>query len=493
MNPAIPFTSQDALRELAARARAELEKRRATPEFKAGVVKQLRAGAFDKQLKVLDDPSRRIAVCCSRRAGKSELAAIMIAIELINAGHNEYCLFAARTLTRARQIIWAILEKINDDYGLGWHMTAHHGAITTTSGAAFFLLGVDDRNSIEKVRGSKYRLAICDEASTYEELLKPLIDDCIGPGTMDFDPTGRIIICGTPGYSLAGYWYSLATGQVPGWSHHYWTLLENPYMPNPQKILAEERERQGWDENEPTYRREYLGQWIADESALVYSAIEGRNTVTLDAMPQPPAGKTWEQWIREEWSVTVAADIGFVDAFAVVALGSPPHSKDCYFLECQTQSGLRADEQAAYIQSFRDKYAPERTVMDVGGAGKLVHGEFNSRYGHLAGGPAAPALKTEKNAAIGMMCTDLRIGRIKALIPGALALFKEWSTLTWSDDEKTKVSKHQANHCSDAGLYAWRAHRAYLAKALPGEKTDEEKEQQAREDRLKRAAKGRRR
>jgi hypothetical protein len=488
---AVPYTAEDAKRELARRAKEELEKRRATPAFKAGVVRAIRAELFDRQLRVLDDPSPRIALLCSRRAGKSELAARMIAISLLESGHNVYTMFAARTLARARQIIFPLLEKMNDDYGLGWQMSAHLGQIATPDGAVFILLGVDDAVSIEKVRGSKYRLAVCDEAATYEALLERLVVDCLEPGTIDLKPRGRIVLAGTPSYAQAGYWFTVATGQKSGWSTHRWTLQDNPHIPDVGAALASIREANGWDESDPTYRREYLGQFVADESTLVYAVAEGRNTCYLPDLPQPPPGKTWDQWVREDWSVTVAADIGYVDAFAVIALGSPPHSKDMYALETATEVGLRAEQQAEYIQRFREKYRPERTVIDAGGQGKLVHGEFNQRFGKAAGGPAVAAQKMGKNEAIGMFNSDMRIGRIRALLPGALALYREWCELVWADTEKQRVNKHQSrNHVADACLYAWRAHRAYLAKAAPAEKTAEQLELEAQTARLK-AAKGR--
>lgn len=488
----VPFTAEDAKRELARRAKAELEKRRSTPGFKEGVIAALRAEMFDRQLAVLDDPSPRIALCCSRRAGKSELAARMLAITLLRSGHNVYTMFAARTLARARQIIWPILAKINDDYGLGWRLSEHIGQIVTPDGAVFILLGVDDAVSIEKTRGSKYALAVMDEASTYEALLERLIVDCVEPGTIDLNPRGRILVTGTPGYAQSGFWFDVATGKRPGWQHHFWTLSDNPHIPNVAEALRSIREGNGWSEIDPTYRREYRGEWVADSTTLVYQVERDRNTVDLVGLPACPAGKTWEQWVREDWTVTVGADIGYSDDFAVVALGSPPHSKDCYFLECAAQARLRAEEQAAYIQTFREKYRPARTVIDAGGAGKLVLTEFNSRYAGTMGGAAAPAQKLGKVEAIGLMNSDLRVGRIRALLPGAKGLYEEWAQLVWTDEERTKVGKHQADHRSDAALYAWRAHRAYLAQGLPPEKTPEQIEMEATERRMRAARQSRR-
>lgn len=483
------FTAMEAQRELQRRAQIELAKRRELPDFKANVVAQLRADLFELQRDVLDDKSSLVALCCSRRAGKSELAARMIAIALLLAKHNEYVLFAAQTLMRARQIIWALLEKINDDYCLGWTMSAHIGQIVTPDGAVFMLLGVTDANSVEKVRGSKYRLAILDETSTYEDLLERLIIDCLLPGTLDFSPRGRIVLAGTPGYSKTGYWFEVASGLKRGWSHYHWTLFDNPMIQDIEEKLKQVREEEGLSEDDPKYKREFLGLWVADESILVYAATEQRNAVKV--LPNAPVGKTLEQWVREEWLVTCALDVGFTDKCAVVALGSPPHSTDIYVLETFSEAGLRADQQAAKLKEFREKYRAQRTVIDVGGQGKLAQVEFNQRYGKLAGGMALPAKKMNKVEAIGMFNTDMRLGRVKALLPSAADVFREWGELPWADEDRTKIHPAYDNHASDATLYAWREHRAFLARPAAQPKTAEQLEEER--DELSRQASRKRR
>lgn len=485
----MPITAVDAKAELARRARIELERRRGRPDFKAAVVAALRAELFPQQLAVIDDPSPLIALCCSRRAGKSEMAARMIAIALIQCGHNEACLFAARTLMRARQVIWPLLAKINDTYGLGWRMSEHVGMIVTPDGGVFMLLGCDDSNAIEKVRGSKYRVAFADEAATYEHLLERLVVDCLEPGCLDFDPPGRIILAGTPGYSRAGFWFEAATGAKPGWKSYYWTIFDNPMLKNIPEKLKAVREAHEWSEDDPTYRREYLGHWVADDSTLVYSVAEKRNSCQLSDLPAPPYGLSFEAWVRDEWLVTVAADVGYTDAFAVCAIGSPPGCKEMYVLEVQTQTGLRAEEQAMRMHEFRQKYRPARTVVDAGGQGKLVHQEFNHRYGKLAGGPAMPARKMGKVEAIGMMNSDLRAGKVKAVLPAAAPVFKEWCELPWATDAKDKVHPAYDNHASDAVFYAWREHCSFMTKPLPAKKTAEDIEREGVERRMAEARK----
>lgn len=468
------FSALQAKQELSRRAKEELQSRCTLPEFKASVIAQLKADLFKKQRTVLQDKSPLLSLCCSRRAGKSELAARMIAIALTESGHNDVVLFCAQTLQRARQIMWPILEKMNTDMGLGWTMSAHIGQVVTRDGAMLMLLGVTDNQSIEKVRGSRYRLAFVDESSTFEHLLERLVVDCLLPGTLDFTPRGKIVLAGTPGYSRVGYWWQVATGLKKGWSHHAWTLFDNPMIENIEEKLKQVREEEGLSEEDPKYKREFLGLWTADESVLVYVATEARNTVKV--LPNAPANLSLEQWIRDEWLVTCALDVGFTDKCAVAAIGSPPGSTDVYVLETFSQAKLRADEQALKLKEFRDKYRAQRTVIDVGGQGKLVHGEFNQRYGKMAGGAAMPAKKMNKVEAIGLFNTDMRLGRIKALMPSAGDVYSEWCNLPWADDARTKVHPAYDNHASDACLYAWREHRAFLAKPLPVSKTAAEQE-----------------
>lgn len=446
------YSQREIQKELKRRAQEELIKRRVDdPEgYKLEVQKALRAELFEQQVKVLDDPSRRISLCCSRRAGKSELAARMIAMSLISSQRNEFTLFSARTMTRAKQIIWDPLSRINDQYQLGWRMQAHIGEVKTPDGAMFMLLGVDDAIAAEKVRGSKYRLAICDEASTYEEHLDVLITDCISPGCLDFDPPGKIVIAGTPGRVRKGYWFDVACGNKPAYSNHHWTLRQNPHIKNAEVTLAEERLANGWTENDPVYLREYEGIWAADETSLVYAYQPGRNDVWR--LPEPPEGMSSDQWIREQWLTTVAADIGYKDDFSVVCLGSPPHSTDIYVLHAEREGNMLVGAQAERIKGVRDKYKPNRTAIDAGGMGKLTFEEYTQRYGKLQGGRTIRAEKHNKIDAIGLMNSDLRSGTLKVLQPQCKSLTEEWRTLPWQDEDREKEHRGFANHtCFVAG------------------------------------------
>ncbi len=493
-------TPERARAELDRRVRAELERRRdKEPElFRAAVKVAIRAELFQRQCDVIDDPGRRIAWCCSRRAGKTEGAVRMLALSLLDSGEEEFTVFGARTLGIARDLVWRRLIRLNERYSLGWRTNESRAEISTQTGAEFRLFGVDDAASIEKVRGKKYRLVFCDESSTYEGNLKKLIQECFSPGTMDFRPRGRIVVAGTPGYVCEGFWWDIAArpveeGGLESWSRKGWTLRDNPHIKDVEAAVAEECRDNGWTDADPAKLRELDGRWIADGDALVYAYDAKRNSCA--ALPEPPKGIALAAWIRESWQTTIGADIGYTDDFALVVLGSPPHSKVTYVLYAFKQAGLLAGQQADLIHEARKRFKPARTVIDAGGQGKLPLEEFNARYGSTAGGPARAAEKHGKVEAIGLLNSELRyladdgLGTLRVLQPDAECLSSEWMRLPWENERRDKESTRFPRHASDAALYAFRAHRAYRAKPAPStEKTPEQIEQELIEKRMKRIA-----
>lgn len=499
---AVAARARAARDELARRALAEIERRRGSAEYRAFVEATIRSELFGLQLAVLDDPSSRISWCCSRRAGKTEGAVRMLALALEAAGEDEYVVFGARTLGIARDLAWKKLVRLGKRLHLGWNVNQANHEITTARGAEFRLFGVDDSASVEKVRGKKYRLVICDEASTYQEHIEKLLRDCFSPGTKDFDPPGRIIVAGTPGYVCAGFWHDISwlteenaqTNQqralTRSWKRHAWILDVNPHIPNVTEALREEREAWGLTEDDPVYLREYRGQWINDGASLVYAYDQQRNAIT--ELPEPPRGKALDQWIREDWLVTLGADIGYVDDFALVVLGSPPNSRDVYALYAFKQAGMLTGAQADMIHEARKRFRPSRTVVDTGGQGKLSLEEFNARYATAAGGSAMAAEKQGKVEAIGLMNSNLRIprdqpelGRFFVYTPEAFALAEEWMHLPWANKDKAGEHKAFPKHASDAALYCWRAHRGFKQPDKQPEPTDAEREQQRREERMR--------
>lgn len=446
--------------------------------------KAIKRELHSAQRRALKDKARFIAMLCSRRAGKTELCARMIALALLDSGVNEWVVFAARTASIARDLIWVHLEQLNIRHGLGWEMHENLGTIKTPTGAQFRLLGVDKRKEVQKIRGYKLRLIILDEASTYQEHLEELIRDCAEPALTDL--RGRLVLSGTPGVVCEGYWFEASTGLKPKFSVHAWTVRENPLFPRDvEEMLREVREENGWSEDDPTYRREYLGEWVEDTSALVYKFVRARNT--CDELP--------EEFDPSTWLCTLGIDFGMTDECAWVVLGTPKHSKQVFVLHAEKESELLPDEAAAKTAALVKRFKPVRLVGDGGGIGKPYVAEFNRRWAHDAGISVSLAEKIDKVGAISLLNGDLRAGeardaRIKLLLPAAEELAREIQHLPWLDAAHTKENPSFPNHCADAFLYAWRAHTSFWNRPKKKEPTRAEKEAAERKERAKRAREG---
>jgi hypothetical protein len=127
-------------------------------------------------------------------------------------------------------------------------------------------MGADQANWKERLRGVKLSRAVIDEAGAFRSDLKSLIDDVLTPTLMDLN--GDLMMVGTPGPITNGYFYDVTEKGLYGYSTHRWSVLDNPHLPNARQFIEEIKERNGWSDTNPTYLREWCGQWVQDADAL---------------------------------------------------------------------------------------------------------------------------------------------------------------------------------------------------------------------------------
>jgi hypothetical protein len=469
---------------VADRARAQLIHMRSTRAFKEAVQERIiELGVKDTPLlepqrQVLLDEARYQTWCCSRRAGKSELSERLIAATLEECGPGEWVCYGARTLGIAKDIIWNDLCAINERYMLGWNINHSDLSITTMRGGRFRLFGVDDRKSVDKVRGKKYRLVICDEASTYQEHLKRLIEEAFLAGMTDL--RGRIILAGTPGYVKAGYWYEASQGKLKGWSNHHWTIFDNTYIPDVAAELAAIRDRFGWDEQHPTYLCEYLGIWADNSTLLVVDYNDERNAIY-----------TLPEGYSKVWRHVIAVDYGFNDAAAWYVLAVDPHSGNRFVVKYVAKAGLVGDEPVDIMRTLVEEFETTYAVSDPSGGGKTFYETFNAKHGRAMGCVIRSANKTDLLGSIRLFNAELRTGRLKFYMPEAAEAVQELRPLMWKDELKQKIidTPPFKLEALDAGRYALLETISWSATAKPPEVDPVwAQEEAARQERAKRAA-----
>lgn len=390
----------------------------------------------------VEDRAKKKAAVCSRRAGKTEGVAAWL-LQGAEASPGALSVYIALTRNNARLILWRTLEDINrrHDAKLWFREIDGQLMVQHSNGHRIWLAGCKDSSEVDKFRGMKYRRAAVDEAASYGSYLRTLIDDVLEPALLDHD--GELVLVGTPGAQPAGLFYEATTGDGgPRWSTHSWTVLDNPYIPHAAEWLEQKKAANNWDDQHPTYQREWLGRWVRDDGAIIYPYDAAKNAYT-----ELPDGK---------YRRVLGIDLGYDDSTAFVLCCYRQGHPEIYIERSWKRSGMIPSAIAAHIEQIRREHRPGAIVCDTGGLGKGYVEEFKQRYGL----PVEPAKKQHKLAYMEMMRGDLRSGTLRVDPFRNRELLDEWALLPFNEDRSGEDERFE-NHLSDAALYAWREARAY--------------------------------
>lgn len=391
---------------------------------------------FDKQLAFINDKARFKTAVCSRRAGKTiACAADLLITALSMPGDVAYITLSRRN---AKRIIWRELIKLNKEYALGGKADNTELTITFPNGNVIHVSGAKDEAEIDRFRGVSLRKVYIDEAQSFRPYIRELIEDVIEPALTDY--YGTLVLIGTPGPIPAGFFYDIS--QAPTWSHHAWTMQDNPHIKlksgkDPLEIIKELAERRGLSVNSPSILREYFGQWVKDADSLVYHFDPSKNIF-------------YE--LPNDMRYVFGVDIGWKDADAIAVLGYSESQRKVYLVEEYIRSKNDITSLVAQIKSLKDKYDPVKIVMDAGALGRKIQEEIRIRHSLSV----EAAEKTRKSEFIALFNDDLRTGRFQA---PKQSRFEEDSYLVqwdYSNPERPIVSSNYHTDIGDAVLYAWR-------------------------------------
>jgi hypothetical protein len=407
---------------------------------KRGAIFDYKAISFPEQYAFIQDDSRFVSALCTRRAGKTE----GIAIKMIKKGlkhKNTIIPYFALTRSSAKDIMWSKLMEVVDKIGVKGDPVESSLEYKLPTGSIIKLFGADMKNFIPRVRGIKTPLACVDEAGAFGSHLGELVDDILFPATADY-VDGQIVITGTPGRVPFGYFYDVTGQGKYNFSQHKWSVLNNPFMPDAKRLIEEIKKNKGWSDDNPTYRREWLGEWVTDIEALVFKYDHIKNH--YDALPES----------RGQWHYVIGIDIGFNDADAISVIGWQDIDKVAYLVEEEVERGRDITSLAESVAKFIDKYDPDKVVMDTGGLGRKISEELNRRFSL----PIIAAEKTRKFEYIELINDALKNGKLMAKNTSHFASDcqkLEWETENTRPDKRIISDRFHSDIC-DSVIYSWK-------------------------------------
>lgn len=398
--------------------------------------------AFESQNNFILDNTRFIVAQCSRRAGKSNGLAIRF-FRTMESHPRSRSVYLSLTRESAFEIMWPALIDIDDRFKLGCTFTESKLLITHPNGSQLKLFGADQKNFAKRLKGKKHPAIAIDEAQDFGSHLQSLVDDVLTPCMTDYSDAW-LALTGTPGPIPAGYWYQVSHERKYGFSWHGWTLLDNPYLPDPQGFITDLKERREWDDTHPTLQREWYNQWVLDLESL------------------------WIRYVKEKchylylpdanWNYLLGVDLGYEDADALAVLAYSDVGPTTYLVDEVVIPHQGLTELVNEINKIRERYDISKIVCDEGGLGKKMAEEIRRQHKI----PIHPADKKRKQETVTFLNDAMRKGYFKAK---GDSRFARDSQNIQIDREKTTEDKYKLkgphSDIIDAVIYAFKESPAY--------------------------------
>ncbi len=399
---------------------------------------------FEEQLALANDPAKFATAVCSVRAGKTiACAADLIHTAITHPGTVGLYITLARS--SAKRIVWPELHNINRNYQLNGIANESDLSFKFPNGSIIYCSGASDATEIEKFRGlSNVILAYLDESQAFRAHIKELVEEILIKRLYDTD--GRLRMIGTPGPIPGGYFY--LASQSPAWSHHAWTLHNNPWIQKKsgksvQDLIQQDCDRKGVTLDDPSIQRECFGRWVLDTNSLLLEYNPERNH--YGALP------------IGTYTYVLGMDFGFEDADSFSVIGWLEGSPNTYLIEEVIAPKQTYEQMVQNFDGLYRKYPFSRIMADPGGGGKKLIESLKQRYPI----PLTVADKLGKIANYGLLNNALRTGRFFAKRDSRFA--QDCNLLERDRDkstpERTVVKGH--SDAVDSTLYAFRESPAY--------------------------------
>lgn len=355
---------------------------------------------FQEQRDVLVEinHSKKILVCCSRRAGKSYFCAgAIVKSALKNPGSR--IIYINLTFKNAVKQIWDNIIKASEETGLQIDKSSKNdGEIEWVNGSSLRIKGNSNNAEADTLRGeSKVSLVVIDEAF-HQKNMEYAINEVIMPFLADLGDKATILCTGTPPRIPHTYMEKLWSNDKT-WRHYHWTAENNPHIPDFEKFIEEVCKAKGLTKDAPFIQREYYGVIGAyDTEAMVF-----KNYQTYTELPTSFTANR----------IAIGCDWGFSDYNSIITVAYNTQSGEAYVIEEKkfnkaTVSEIITEVKRSY-EAAKNRFGIDDIQILCDTNEQSITYELYANQ-HL---PAYNAYKYDKASAIAQLSDWLRSGKIK--------------------------------------------------------------------------------
>lgn len=355
---------------------------------------------FQEQRDVLVEinHSKKILVCCSRRAGKSYFCAgAIVKSALKNPGSR--IIYINLTFKNAVKQIWDNVIKASEAVGLQIDKSSKNdGEIEWVNGSSLRIKGNSNNAEADTLRGeSKVSLVVIDEAF-HQKNMEYAINEVIMPFLADLGDKATILCTGTPPRIPHTYMEKLWSNDKT-WRHYHWTAENNPHIPDFEKFIEEVCKAKGLTKDAPFIQREYYGVIGAyDTEAMVFKNYQKYTEL--------PTSFTANR-------IAIGCDWGFSDYNSIITVAYNTQSGEAYVIEEKkfnkaTVSEIITEVKRSY-ETAKNRFGIDDIQILCDTNEQSITYELYANQ-HL---PAYNAYKYDKASAIAQLSDWLRSGKIK--------------------------------------------------------------------------------
>lgn len=388
---------------------------------------RLQKRLFKRQKEVYNDfVDPKIAVMCSRRAGKTENNADMICRTA--AIPNSPILYINLTFDNAiRQMYNRVITEAKRAELPIEKESKSAGFIQFANGSSVLFKGNKDKAEADKMQGDKYRLVIIDEAQSQCNMTY-LVDTIIRPMLADYADS-QLILTGTPPRRKGTFFE--AAFKNNRWTQYSWSMFENPYVPDPELTIQEICKEKGIERDSAFIQREFYGKIAYDTEAQVFKGYKIY------------AGKVPQDFIPDH--IYTGVDFGYADFNGVVTLAANVTQKKAYVIYERKFNKATVTQ---IIDTIREGFENGKRFLlernpnaDLSNCGiytdtneKSITYELSQTYGL----PAYCAYKYDRAMATEQLADYCRTGRIN--IPDGGEIAEEFEQVLYKRDDLDNIT-----------------------------------------------------